>query len=279
MNGLDREGLRLPQPRRRRIAIVGGVLALLLALAALAAPLLALAPPDAIDLAQQLAPPSRTHLLGTDFYGRDLLTRLLYGGRATLAVAGGAVIMAALLGTLFGILAGASQGWVGQLWVGLFDLLLAFPALLLALLIVAVLGPGLGALAAAVGIAAIPGYARLARGLTRELNSAPFVEAGRALGGSPAHLLWRHILPGVRSAVLALATLDLGRAIISVAALGFLGLGAPPPQAEWGLMLFEGRGYLTTAPWASAFPGLAITLTVLGVTLLGDALTDLSEPV
>ncbi len=254
----------------------GGLLAVLLA--ALLAPWLAPAPPDAIDLAAQLAPPSPAHPLGADFYGRDLLSRILYGSRVTLLVATAAVGLALVAGTLIGLLAGYAQGWVSQAWVGLMDVLLAFPALLLALLVVALMGPGLTALAVAVGISSIPGYARLVRSLVLTLRSAPFIEAAVALGGAAPHILARHLLPAVFSPLLALATLDFGRAIISVAALGFLGLGAAPPTPEWGLMLFEGRGYLATAPWASAFPGLAITLTVLAVTTLGDALTGQPHP-
>jgi len=249
----------------------GGLLVILLA--ALLAPWLAPAPPDAIDLAAQLAPPSPAHPLGADFYGRDLLSRILYGSRVTLLVATAAVALALAAGTLIGLLAGYAQGWASQAWIGLMDVLLAFPALLLALLVVALMGPGLVALAVAVGVASIPGYARLVRSLVLTLRSAPFIEAAVALGGAAPHILARHLLPAVLSPLLALATLDFGRAIISVAALGFLGLGAAPPTPEWGLMLFEGRGYLATAPWASAFPGLAITLTVLAVTTLGDALT------
>jgi peptide/nickel transport system permease protein len=243
-------------------------------LAILLAPVLAPVPVDAIDLAAQLAPPSAAHPLGTDFYGRDLYSRMLFGGRATLAVAGAAVGLAVLLGTLLGLLAGYTHSWPVQLWIGLIDLLLAFPALLLALIIVALLGPGLATLALAVGIAGIPGYARLVRSVALTLSSLPYVEAAEALGASRGQILRRHLLPGVVQPVLALATLDLGRAIISVAALGFLGLGAPPPQAEWGLMLYEGRGYLATAPWASVFPGLAISLTVLAITVLGDMFMD-----
>jgi peptide/nickel transport system permease protein len=243
-------------------------------LAALFAPLVAPHAPDATELAAQLQAPSRLHLLGTDFLGRDMLSRLLHGARATLLVAAAAVILAAGIGSAAGLLAGWSQGWAGQFWVGLFDLMLAFPALLLALMIVAVLGAGLPALAAAVGIAGIPAYGRLTRGLTRSLRDAPFVEAGRALGGGTAHLLFRHLLRNVARPVLSLATLDFGRAIISVAALGYLGLGAKPPQAEWGLMLYEGRQYIGPAPWTSFAPGLAITLAVLAVTLLGDALGE-----
>lgn len=260
-------------PRRSRAPILLA-LAAALALAALLAPLLAPYPPDATDLSAQLGPPSLRHPLGLDFFGRDILSRLLYGGRATLLVAGAAVLLSVSVGSAAGLLAGWSEGWAGQFWVGLFDLMLAFPALLLALMIVAVLGPGLPALAAAVGIAGIPAYGRLARGLTRTLREAPFVEAARALGAGPGDILFRHLLRNIARPVLSLATLDFGRAIISVAALGYLGLGATPPDAEWGLMLFEGRQYIGVAPSTSFAPGLAITFTVLLVTLLGDALEE-----
>lgn len=244
----------------------------LLLIGVLAGPLFAPFPPDATDLTAQLQPPSAVHPLGADFYGRDALSRLLYGGRATLAVAGAAVTLAAVVGSAAGLLGGFARGWAGQLWVGLFDLMLAFPPLLLALLVVAVLGPGLPALAAAVGIAGIPAYGRLVRGLTLGLRNAPFVEAAHSLGAGTFGILGRHLVPNVLRPILALATLDFGRALLSVAALGYLGLGAAPPLSEWGLMLYEGRGYLAVAPWTSVAPGLAITLTVLLVTLLGDAL-------
>lgn len=246
----------------------------LIALAALAGPLFAPYPPDATDLTSQLQPPSRGHLLGTDFYGRDLLSRLLYGARVTLAVAAVAVTVSLVFGLATGLVAGMMDGWAGQTWVGLFDLMLAFPPLLLALLIVAVLGPGMPALAAAVGIAGIPAYGRVARNLTLSLRNAEFVEAARSLGASRLDILGRHLGRNVSPPVLALIPVDFGRAIISIAALGYLGLGAAPPQAEWGLMLYEGRGYVANAPWASFVPGLAITLTVLLVTLLGDALNE-----
>jgi len=257
---------------RRPFAWLGILLVAAAVVSALAAPWLAAYPPDEINLAAQLRPPGAGHLLGTDFFGRDVLSRLLYGASATLVVAGVAVALGAVTGTLIGLLAGFSQGWLGQMWVGLIDLLLAFPALLLALLVVSLVGPGLTGLALAVGIAGIPAYARLVRSVTRSLRSAPFVDAARALGADNTRILRHHLLPGVLAPLLAYATTDLGRALLSVAALGFLGLGAPPPRAEWGQMLFESRGYLSTAPWTSLAPGLAIALTVLGVTLLGDAL-------
>ncbi len=265
------------QRRRRpryRHAVPLVFIVLGLTLAVLLAPILAPYEPDQTDLASQLQTPSTKHVLGTDFYGRDLLSRLLYGGRATLAVAAGAVILAVTAGSLAGLLAGSNQGWTSQVWAGIFDLMLAFPALLLALMVVAVLGPGLPALGLAVGLASIPGYARLVRNLTSSLYSAPFIEAARAIGAGSFHILTHHLVPNVARPVLALATLDLGRVIISVAALGYLGLGAPTPQAEWGSMLYEGRGYMVLAPWVSLVPGLAITATVWAVTLLGDALAE-----
>ncbi|MGE5603189.1 MAG: ABC transporter permease [Nitrososphaerales archaeon] len=257
--------------RRRPILLIA---AALIAFIALAGPLFAPFAPDATDLASQLQPPSPKHLLGTDFYGRDVLSRLLYGARATLAVAGSAVAISLVFGSAAGLVAGLMDGWGAHAWVGLFDLMFAFPPLLLALLVVAVLGPGLPALAAAVGIAGIPTYGRLARNLTLTLRSAAFVEAARSIGAGQLDILKRHLVPNVSQPVFALVPVDFGRAIISVAALGYLGLGAAPPQAEWGLMLYEGRGYIANALWTSAGPGLAITLTVLLVTLLGDALAE-----
>jgi len=246
--------------------------------AALVGPWLAPYPPDALNLAAQLQAPGSLHLAGTDFYGRDLASRLLFGARATLSTAGLAVSLGLIVGTVLGLLAGYSRAWLGQAFVALIDLLLAFTALLLALLVVALLGPGLATLGIAVGIAGIPIYARLVRSVVLTVRSTLYVEAAQALGAGTARILFRHLLPAVLAPVLAWTTLDAGWAILNVAGLGFLGLGAPPPQAEWGLMLFEGREYLGAAPWTSALPGLAITLTVLGTTLFGDALSDALQP-
>ncbi len=235
-------------------------------------------PADAIDLAAQLQPPSHSHLAGTDFYGRDTLSRLLYGARATLFTALVAVSVALAGGTALGLLAGYAQGWPAHILVAVVDLMLAFPALLLALMVVALLGPGLPTLALAVGIAGIPAYARLVRSVALTIRSALYVEAARTLGAGATRILTRHLLPGVVAPVLALASLDVGRAILAVAALGFLGLGVSPPLAEWGSMLYEGRQYIATAPWTSTLPGLAIALTVLGATLLGEALAEALNP-
>jgi peptide/nickel transport system permease protein len=260
---------------RKQPALVFGAAVLAIAiLCALLAPWLAPYPPNEISLGEQLQAPSRAHLLGTDFYGRDLLSRLLYGARVTLSIAALAVGIALVAGIAVGLVAGWSRGWLGQGWVALIDLLLAFPALLLALLVVALLGAGLSALAIAVGIAGIPAYARVVRSIGLSVRSASYVDAARAMGASTGHILLRHLWPNAIEPAIALATADVGRVILYVAALGFLGLGAAPPQAEWGLMLYEGRQYLATAPWASMVPGLALALTVVAVTLLGDAVTD-----
>jgi len=269
--GLRNRALRQPG------VLFGAALVMAAVLCALLAPWLAPYPPNEISLGQQLQGPSPAHLLGTDFFGRDLLSRLLFGARATLGVAGLAVGIAVIAGMAVGLAAGWSRGWLGQGWVALIDLLLAFPALLLALLIVALLGAGLSTLAIAVGIAGIPAYARVVRSIGLSTRSASYVDAARAMGASTSHILRRHLWPNALAPAIALATVDVGRVILYVAALGFLGLGAAPPQAEWGLMLYEGRQYLATAPWASMVPGLAIALTVVAVTLLGDAVTDALE--
>jgi peptide/nickel transport system permease protein len=254
--------------------VVGAAILAVVVLGALFAPWLAPYPPNEISLAEQLRPPSSAHPLGTDFYGRDMLSRLLYGARATLGVAALAVGLSVVAGMAVGLAAGWSRGWLGQGWVALIDLLLAFPALLLALLVVALLGAGLPTLAVAVGIAGIPSYARVVRSIGLNTRSAVYVEAARAMGASSIHILRRHLWPNAVRPAIALATVDVGRVILYVAALGFLGLGAAPPQAEWGLMLFEGRQYLATAPWTSLVPGLAIALTVVAATLVGDEITD-----
>jgi peptide/nickel transport system permease protein len=263
---------------RRRRAWAGLALVGFAAAGALLAGWVAPYPPAAIDLSAQLQGPSTMHLLGTDFYGRDVLSRLLYGARATLTTAVLAVTLATAVGTAIGLVAGYTEGWAGHLLAGAVDLMLAFPALLLALMVVALLGPGLSALGFAVGIAGIPAYARLVRSLVLSLRSSLYIEAARSIGASPGRILLHHLLPGVVTPVLALVTLDVGRAILNVAGLGFLGLGAPPPLAEWGLMLFEGRQYIATAPWTSTVPGLAITGTVLGASLLGDAIMEARDP-
>ena len=244
----------------------------------LAASILAPYSPTATDPANQLLPPSPAHLVGTDLFGRDVWSRLLWGGRLSLAAGILAVTLAALPGSLLGLLAGYSGGWLDALLMRLVDMLLAFPSLLLALALVAWLGPGLVGAALAVGLAGIPRFARLVRAATLGIRSELYIEAARVVGCRPERILLRHVAPNVGGVVIVLGSLELGYALLNIGALSFLGLGAQPPTPEWGAMLAEGRTLLRDAPWVATAPGLAITLTVLAFNLLGDALRDALDP-
>jgi ABC-type dipeptide/oligopeptide/nickel transport system permease subunit len=213
-------------------------------------------------------------LLGTDLLGRDVLTRLLWGARWTLGMGLGALAVTMGLGLPTGLVAGTFGGWIDPVLMRLVDALLAFPGFLLAMAAVAVLGPGMGSVAMAVGLAAAPVYARVARSAALEVRAQPYVEAARAVGCSEWRVLVRHILPNAAAPLVAFAATQLGWVLLNGAALNFLGLGAPPGTPEWGAMLAEGRGYLRDAPWVSAFPGLALTLTVLAANLVGDGLQE-----
>lgn len=271
-----------PLPRRRirtnPVALVALAFLLALALAVVAAPLLTPYDPLVMSPDQQFLPPSPNHPAGTDLFGRDVATRLLYGGRLSLGIGILAVLIAVLPGTIMGLLAGYFGHWVDQLVSWMVDVMLSFPSILLALAIVAGLGPGAGNVVIAVGIASVPQYARLVRGQVMSARRQPYVRAAVTVGCTNRRVLLRHILPNVLGSIIVLATLDVGWALLSASALGFLGLGVQPPAPEWGAMLNEGRGYLRDAPWVTAAPGLAIALTVLAVNLLGDALRDAWDP-
>jgi ABC-type dipeptide/oligopeptide/nickel transport system permease subunit len=243
-------------------------------LGALAAPLLAPAGPLAADTSRALSPPGPGGLLGTDLLGRDVLTRLLWGGRWTLGIGLAGLAIAVGFGLPAGLVAGFFGGWREAALMRLADALLAFPGLLLAMTAVAVLGPGEGAVAVAVGLAAAPAYARVARSAVLEVRVQPYVEAARAIGCSQWRILAHHILPNAAASLVAFAAVQLGWVLLNGAALTFLGLGAPPGAPEWGAMLAEGRGYLRDAPWVSVVPGLALTLTVLAANLVGDGLLE-----
>jgi ABC-type dipeptide/oligopeptide/nickel transport system permease subunit len=238
------------------------------------ASLLAPAGPLAADTAHALLAPGPGRLLGTDLLGRDVLTRLLWGARWTLGMGLGALAVTVGLGLPTGLVAGTFGGWIDPVLMRLVDALLAFPGFLLAMAAVAVLGPGMGSVAMAVGLAAAPVYARVARSAALEVRAQPYVEAARAVGCSEWRVLVRHILPNAAAPLVAFAATQLGWVLLNGAALNFLGLGAPPGTPEWGAMLAEGRGYLRDAPWVSAFPGLALTLTVLAANLVGDGLQE-----
>jgi len=272
----------VPPPRRRvmanpvalaAISFLAGLVILLIA-----APALTPYDPLAMLPGQQFLPPQAKHLAGTDLFGRDIATRLLYGGRLTLSIGVVAVLIAALPGTALGLIAGYYGRWSDRLITWLVDVMLAFPTILLALTIIAALGPGMPNVILAVGIAGIPNYTRLVRGQVLAARRQPYVRAAVTVGCSDLRILLRHILPNIFGPILVLATLDVGWAILNASALNFLGVGVQPPRPEWGAMLNEGRGYLRNAPWVSAAPGLAITLTVLAVNLLGDCLRDALDP-
>lgn len=271
-----------PTPRRRvrTNPAALGALALLVALglAVVAAPLLT--PYDPLEMApdQRLLPPGPGHLAGTDLFGRDVATRLLYGGRVSLLIGVLAVTIALVPGTALGLIGGYYGRWADRVTGWLVDVMLSFPSILLALTIVAVLGPSVLNVVVAVAIASIATYVRLVRGQVLSARRKPYVRAAVTVGCTHQRILARHILPNVAGALVVLATLDVGWAILSASALGFLGLGVQAPTPEWGAMLNEGRGYLRDAPWLTVAPGLMIALTVLAVNVLGDGLRKALDP-
>jgi peptide/nickel transport system permease protein len=263
---------------RNRMAIFGLVIVVLLVITAIFAPQLAPVAPDFQNLRGRLQPPSAEHPLGTDEFGRSMLSRIIYGARVSLLTGLLPVLVAATLGTLIGLLAGFYRGWLDSLFMRLMDILLAFPSLLLALAIVGALGPGLTNAVIAVAIVSIPEYARIVRSIALGTREEEFVQAARAVGSKNPRILFRHVLPTALGPLSVQATLGIGFAILSLAGLSFLGLGIQPPAADWGEMLSRGRRFLPDSNWLLIFPGLAISLTVLGFNLFGDGLRDALDP-
>jgi peptide/nickel transport system permease protein len=234
--------------------------------------------PNRLDFAAQLAGPTRVHWFGTDHFGRDLFARILVGARASLYVGFVAVGIALSLGSVVGALAGWWGGWFDEVSMRLVDVLYAFPAILMALLLAAVYHPGTLTAMTAIGLATVPIFARLMRASVVSLRERDYVEAGRALGASSTRLLWAHVLPGALSPLVVQASLSLAVAVLAEAALSFLGLGTPPDVPSWGNMLREAQGFMAISPYAALAPGLAILVTVLGWSLLGDGLRDRLDP-
>jgi peptide/nickel transport system permease protein len=259
-------------------AVIGLVILSIMILAALLAPLLPLTDPIQIDPTHALYSPGTPFLFGSDQYGRDVFSRVVYGGRVSLLVGPIAVTIALVPGVVIGLVAGYYGRWPDSVLMRLIDVMLAFPGILLALGIVAVLGPSLTSLMIAVGIAAIPTYARLTRASVLSARENLYVDAARVVGARDAVILSRHILPNIVAPIIVVSTLGVGAAILVAAALSFLGLGSQPPTAEWGRMLSEGRQYLREQWWIATFPGVAIMLTVLALNLLGDGLRDALDP-
>jgi len=234
--------------------------------------------PNALDFAAQLTGPSAQHWLGADQFGRDLFSRVLVGARGTLYVGVIAVGLALTMGSLVGAVAGYAGTLVDEVLMRLVDVLYAFPAILMALLLAAVYQPGTVTAMSAIGLATVPIFARLTRSSVLSLKQRDFVEAGRALGASHTRLLGRYILPGALGPIVVQASLSMAVAVLAEAALSFLGLGTPPDVPSWGNMLREAQGFLAMSPYPALVPGLAIVWTVLGWSLLGDGLRDLVDP-
>lgn len=264
---------------RSRPLLLGTAAAVaLLGALALLAPVLAPAPPTAQVLREGLQGPSPAHPFGQDRLGRDVLSRILFGGRVSLAVAIVAVGVSLTLGILIGAVAGLYGGWVDEAAMRAVDILQAFPGILLAIALAAILGPSLVNVVLALSVIGWVGYARLARGQVLVVREAEFVAAATALGAGPGRLLFRHLLPSILGPVVVEATFGLAGAVVAEAALSFLGLGAQPPTPSWGAMLNEGRQYLLVAPHLTIFPGLTVSATVLAFNFLGDGLRDLLDP-
>ena len=263
---------------RQRGAVLGLAILAALALMALAAPWLSPRDPIKTSPREALQAPGPRFLLGSDQYGRDVASRALHGARLSLTVGLISVSIAVGLGTPVGLMSGYYGGRVDGFVMRVVDVLLAFPGILLALAIVSVLSPGLNNVMIAVGLSAVPNYARLVRASVLSAREQLYVEAARALGSRDLSIVTRYILPNVVAPLIVTGTLGLGTAILSAAALSFLGLGSQPPQPEWGRMLSEGRDYLREAWWISTVPGLGIMLTVLAMNLLGDGLRDVLDP-
>jgi peptide/nickel transport system permease protein len=259
-------------------SVAGLIILIALALMGIFAPAIAPAEPNVMVATDALHGPSTKYPFGTDQFGRDILSRIMHGARLSFQVGFVAVSIAFVCGVLLGVVAGYYGGWIDAIIGILIDIMLAFPGILLALAIVAILGPSLLNLMVAVGIAEIPRYTRLIRGQVLSARGLQYVDAARVIGAGDPAIMFRHILPNVLAPAIVLATLGIGGAILVGAALSFLGLGAKPPTAEWGAMLSAGRNYLQQAWWITFFPGLAIMVAVLSINLLGDGLRDALDP-
>jgi peptide/nickel transport system permease protein len=264
--------------RRSPGALIGAAIVAFVVLVAAFAPLLAGHDPLAQDLANQAQAPSAAHWFGTDKLGRDLFARVVYGARVSIRIGFVAVGVAISAGTLIGLVAGYARGGTDAVLMGAMDIMLAFPSIILAIGITTVLGPSINNLMIAVGIVYVPQYARLARSSVLDIRDTEFVEAARAIGAFTPAILIRHILPNILTPLLVQATLGIATAELEAAGLSYLGLGARPPMPEWGAMLNDARDYWLGAPWALIFPGVSITLVVLGFNLLGDGLRDALDP-
>ncbi|GGL93620.1 ABC transporter permease [Deinococcus aerolatus] len=261
-----------------RTLVVGLALLSVVLLAALAGQVFPPSDPNAMNFAATFESPSSAHLLGTDNFGRDVFSRILAGAWISVRVALIAVSLAAVAGISLGTLAGFYRGWVDEVLMRLMDILMAFPALLLAIAVMAILGRGVENAMIAIAIVYTPIFARITRGSILTVREEEYLTAARALGQSDAMMMVRHVLPNALGPIIVQTSLSLAFAVLAESALSFFGLGTQPPESSWGLMLSEGRSFLLQAPWLGLFPGLAIMITVLGFNLVGDGLRDLLDP-
>jgi ABC-type dipeptide/oligopeptide/nickel transport system permease subunit len=259
-------------------ASVGVVILLVITLCAIFAPAIAPFDPSETDVGPRLAAPDAMYWFGADLHGRDIFSRIVWGGRYSLAVGMATVLLALVVGSTIGIFLGHSGGRIDAIGSRAIDVLLGFPSVVMAILVVAVLGVGLVNVVIAVAIAQVPRFARVVRGAVLVTKEQLYVDAARAIGATGLQIMARHLLPNVMPTLIVLGTLNLGEAILSTATLSFLGLGAQPPTPEWGAMLNGGRDYMRYAPWMMFFPGLALFLAVMSVNLIGDRLSHLLDP-
>ncbi len=267
--------------RQSPLSVAGLVIIVAVLIVAAIGPLLVPYPQDAtgaVHIADRFAPPSLDHFFGTDHMGRDVFSRTIIGARVSLLAGLTVILLAVVIGTLLGAIAGFFGGWISDVIMRVTDVFLTIPDLILAMAFVAALGPGLTNVMIAVALVWWPGYCRLVRANVITLRNAQFAEAAESLGSSRLRVLFRHVLPNAIPSILVKASMDIGFAVLTTAALGFIGLGMQPPTPDWGQMISEGRKYLREAWWFSTFPGVAILLTVLATNLLGDGLRDALDP-
>jgi peptide/nickel transport system permease protein len=264
--------------KKNKRAMVGLWMVLVFIVVAIFAPLIAPYDPIEQNMQIMLEKPSLKHPFGTDEFGRDLLSRIIYGAQISLAIGTVGVLIAVIFGVALGTIAGYFGGWIDNIIMRIMDIFMAFPSFLLALAIVSVLGPGMVNVMIAIGIFSIPNFSRIARSSVISIKNKEFIEATRAMGGTDTRIIIKHLIPNSISPIIVLSTMRIATAIITAAGLSFLGMGAQPPTPEWGAMLSTGREYLRVAPHVSTIPGLAIMFLVLGFNMLGDGLRDALDP-
>jgi len=263
---------------QRRSAVFGALIMLVMILISIFGPLIAPFSPSAPDYSHILAAPSLHHLMGTDEFGRDILSRILNGARLTLAVGFIGAFASALLGTPIGLATAYFGGWLDDIVMRVVDVVLAFPGILLAIGVIAILGPGLQNVIITIIVFGVPMFARIVRGSALGIKNLEYIEAAKAGGATTGRILFQHMLRNLVGPITVQLTLQMAQAILVASSLGFLGFGAQPPTPEWGAMLAEGRMFLTIAPWVDIFPGVCIFLAVLGFNMLGDGLNDMLDP-